>query len=302
MAASRVSSVFRTGLFVDKVAIVTGGGTGIGRAIVQELLHLGCKVVIASRNEERLHKSANCLRQELPKNSPAEIKSIQCNIRKEEEVKNLMSSTLSAFGKIDYLVNNGGGQFASPASAIRTKGWNAVVDTNLTGTFLCCREVYNAWMEEHGGSIVNIVVDLWNGFPGMAHTSAARAGIVNLSKSLSLEWAHNGVRINNVAPGTVYSETAAANYPNPELFNQVGPTVPAKRLGKLEEISAAVCFLLSPAASYITGDTIKVDGGSSLYGHPMWEIPDHDKYPVYNWDEDEQVANEQFNKMTKSKL
>ncbi|XP_033105708.1 peroxisomal trans-2-enoyl-CoA reductase-like [Anneissia japonica] len=242
------------------------------------------------------------MRQAIPEGSPAKIKSIPCNIRKEEEVKNLVSSTLAEYGKIDFLINNGGGQFACPASAIRTKGWNAVIDTNLTGTFLCCREVYNAWMEEHGGSIVNIVVDFWNGFPLMSHTSAARAGVVNLSKTLSIEWAANGVRINNVAPGTVYSETAAANYPDPDLFEKSIPAIPAKRLGKVEEISAAVCFLLSPAAAYITGDTLKVDGGSSINNPSMLTIPDHNKYPTYDWDEDKDKANEQEKKMPKSML
>ncbi|XP_072021224.1 peroxisomal trans-2-enoyl-CoA reductase-like [Amphiura filiformis] len=284
---SKVSSVFRPGLFSNKVAIVTGGGTGIGKAITQELLYLGCKVVVASRKFDRLSKAANEMKSSLPKDTTADIKAIQCNIRKEEEVKSLMKSTVEEFGRIDYLVNNGGGQFPSPFANISLKGWNAVIETNLTGTFLCCREAHQNWMGEHGGSIVNIIVDLWNGFPMMGHTAAARAGIENFTRTCAQEWAQHGIRINCVAPGTVWSETAAANYADPSIFEGAIPAVPAKRLGKVEEISAAVCYLLSPGAAYVTGDTIKVDGGSGLQGFSgKFVLPDHDNMPPYTWEED----------------
>lgn len=283
----KVSSVFRTGLFNGKVAIVTGGSTGIGRAITQELLFLGCKVIIASRNEERLASAANVIRKQIPRHSSAEIADIQCNIRKEDQVQRLISDTIKRFGKIDFLVNNGGGQFPGPASSFSLKGWNAVIETNLTGTFLCCREVYNQWMSEHGGVIINIVADMWKGFPGMSHTGAARSAVDNLTKSLSIEWANSGVRINAVAPGTVYSETAAANYSDKGLFARAIPNIPAKRLGTPAEISAAVCFLLSPAAAFISGETLKVDGAASLYGSVGWEIPDHKNIPAYDWETDE---------------
>ncbi|XP_006818808.1 peroxisomal trans-2-enoyl-CoA reductase-like isoform X2 [Saccoglossus kowalevskii] len=283
MAAARVASVFRSGLFNERVAIITGGGTGIGKTIARELLNLGCKVVIASRKGERLNKSADEMRQELDKDSPAKLEAIQCNIRNEEQIKSLISFTLDKFGKIDYLVNNGGGQFPSRLGDMSTKGWNAVIETNLTGTFQMTREVYNSWMKDHGGSIVNIVVNNWNGFPGMGHTGAARAGVVNMTKTLALEWAHEGIRINCVAPGTVYSETAAANYGGSDIFSGSIPDMPTKRLGTVEEVSAAVCFLLSPAAAFISGSTIKVDGAASLFKHQLFDIPDHDKTPAYTW-------------------
>ncbi|XP_041848042.1 peroxisomal trans-2-enoyl-CoA reductase [Melanotaenia boesemani] len=274
------SSVFRPGLFNHKVAIVTGGGTGIGKAISAELLELGCNVVISSRKAERLEAAAEEMRKKIPPSSPASVTPLLCNIRNEDEVKALVSSVLKKYGRIDYLVNNGGGQFSSPTENISSKGWKAVIDTNLTGTFYCCKEVYTAWMREHGGAIVNIIADMWKGFPGMAHTGAARAAVDNLTKSLAIEWATSGVRVNAVAPGTIFSKTAMENYKDfgPVLFKRSIPFSPAKRLGVPEEISSSVCFLLSPAASYISGATLKVDAGQSLY-HSVWEIPDHKAWP-----------------------
>ncbi|XP_053408508.1 peroxisomal trans-2-enoyl-CoA reductase-like [Mercenaria mercenaria] len=300
-AHCKISSVFRANLFKDKVAIVTGGGTGIGKAITQELLFLGCKVMIASRKLDRLSESAKVLQSQIS-NKNAQLDHMQCNIRQEDQVKDLISTTVSRFGRLDFLVNNGGGQFPSPASDIKLKGWNAVIETNLTGTFLCCREAHNQWMAEHGGVIVNIIADMWKGFPMMSHTGAARAAVDNLTKSLAIEWASHGVRINSVAPGSsIYSETAAANYGSPEIFNRSIPGIPAKRLGTVEEISAAVCFLLSPAASFISGETLKVDAGASLYS-TMWEIPDHNRIPAYKWETDNVDSNNDNDNGSKSKL
>uniref|UniRef100_A0A3Q2D9Y5 Peroxisomal trans-2-enoyl-CoA reductase n=1 Tax=Cyprinodon variegatus TaxID=28743 RepID=A0A3Q2D9Y5_CYPVA len=140
--------------------------------------------------------------------------------------------------------------------------------------------VYTAWMKQHGGVIVNIIADMWKGFPGMGHTGAARAAVDNLTKTLAIEWASSGVRVNAVAPGTIFSKTAMENYKEfgPHLFKMSIPFSPAKRLGVPEEISSAVCFLLSPGASYISGATLKVDAGQSLY-HSLWEIPDHSSWP-----------------------
>eukprot|EP00064_Thunnus_orientalis_P004790 superscaffoldBa00000448_g4802 len=303
------SSVFRPGLFDHKVAIVTGGGTGIGKAISAELLELGCSVVISSRKTQRLEAAAQEMRQKIPASSPARVTPMKCNIRDEDEVKTLVSTVLKQYGRVDFLVNNGGGQFSSPAEHMSSKGWKAVIDTNLTGTFHCCKEVYTAWMKQHGGVIINIIADMWKGFPGMAHTGAARAAVDNLTKSLAIEWAASGVRVNAVAPGTIFSKTAMENYKElgPSLFKMSVPFSPAKRLGVPEEvrkhlviprknssegtqdnseqsmlpaalISSAVCFLLSPAASYISGATLRVDAGQSLY-HSMWEIPNHSAWP-----------------------
>jgi len=272
-------SVFRPGLFKDKVAIVTGGGTGIGKAITEELLYLGARVIIGSRDETKLNNAADTLKK------LGDVTPIRCNIRKEEDVKNLVDTALDKFGKIDYLINNGGGQFPCPAADFSLKGWNAVIETNLTGTYLMSREVYNKCFKETGGTIVNIIADMFRGFPMMAHTGAARAGVENLTRSLAVEWAEQGVRINCVAPGAIFSKTASDNYARDfEPFELARPGIPCKRLGNTQEVSSAVCFLLSPGAQFISGATLRVDAGSSLHSKQMWKIDEHQNLPAYTWD------------------
>lgn len=273
-------SVFRPGLFKDKVAIVTGGGTGIGKAITEELLTLGARVVIGSRDEDKLATAANEMKK------LGDVTPIRCNIRREEDVKNLVAKTLEKFGKIDYLVNNGGGQFPSAAADMSLKGWNAVIETNLTGTYLMSREVYNQHFREveTGGCIVNIIADMFRGFPMMAHTGAARAGVENLTRSLSVEWAEQGVRVNCVAPGPIFSKTASDNYSKDmQPFEIARPGIPAKRLGNTQEVSSAVCFLLSPGAQFISGATLRVDAGGSLHSKQLWQIDEHNNIPPYTW-------------------
>ncbi|CAL1288391.1 unnamed protein product [Larinioides sclopetarius] len=283
MASSKIQSIFKPGLFKDKVAIVTGGGTGIGRAVSLELLYLGCKVIIASRKNDVLSKAVDEMNTLLRDRAP-DVSSIVCNIRKENEVQNLVAETLKRHGKIDFLVNNGGGQFISAVADITSKGWDAVVETNLKGPFLLSKEVYCKWMKDHGGSIVSILMDFERGAPLLAHSGAARSGLDNLTKSLAVEWAADGIRVNAVAPGnSIYSETAAKNYPI-DVFGIVKDKVPAKRLGLPEEVSSAICFLLSPGASFISGETLHVDAGGRLYSSLMMEIPDHNNLPPFTED------------------
>lgn len=272
-------SIYRSGLFAGKVAIVTGGSTGIGKAITTELLHLGCKVAIASRNFDRLSHVAKSLSQ------IGDVQPFELNIRKEDEVKSAIGKIIDKYGRIDILVNNGGGQFPSLTKDLTLKGWNAVLETNLTGTFLMAKEVYNQDMKYHGGVITNIITLMDRGFPLMGHMSAARAGgVQNLTRTMAIEWISSGVRINCVAPGSIYSQNARENYGKFDIFDVAQEKgIPAKRHGSPDEIASAVCYLSSPAAAYITGTTLTIDGGYSLYASPMTNVEDHKSILPYEW-------------------
>jgi NAD(P)-dependent dehydrogenase (short-subunit alcohol dehydrogenase family) len=265
--------VFREGLFSGRVVVVTGGGTGIGLSIVEELVQLGAKAVIASRKLERLTVAAKGLSADYG----AEVLPVKCNVRERADVEALFDATLQRFGKVDYVVSNGGGQFPAPAELVTERGWHAVVETNLTGTFNLFQVAAHRHMMQHGGKLVGIVADMWKGFPGMVHTGAARAGVVNMVKTLAVEWSRYDILVNAVAPGVVAS-TGMHNYPAgiPEVAQS---QVPLKRLGRPEEIAAAVAYLLSPAGDFVTGETIRVDGGGSLWGS-AWPCADRDPMPA----------------------
>jgi citronellol/citronellal dehydrogenase len=265
-------SIFRSDLFRGQTIIVTGGGSGIGRAVAHELAGLGAHVVLASRRSTKLER----VQAEITE-AGGSASHYQCNLREEEQIVKLFEQVLAERGAVHGLVNNGGGQFLSPAEQLTSKGWDAVVETNLRGTFLMCREAFNQYMGQHGGVIVNMLIEMWRGFPGMAHSAAARAGIENLSKTLAVEWARAGVRINAVAPGLIDS-SGLAHYGEAlrPLIEQTIQDIPAKRMGTESEVAAAIVFLLSPAAAYISGESLKIDGASSLW-RKTWQIDDHDK-------------------------
>lgn len=276
--ADRFDSVFRRDLFADRVVVVTGGGTGIGRCIAHELASLGAHVVVAARRSEPLDATVSEIER-----SGGRASAKRLNIRDEQQVDTVMAEIVSDHGRLDGVVNNAGGQFPSPAEKISAKGWRAVIDTNLSGTFFVCQSAFNHWMGQHGGAIVNIAADVWVGYPGLAHTGAARAGVINLTKTLAFEWVRRGVRVNAVAPGVILS-SGMLNYP-PEvqkLAANGSRDSPPSRLGSESEVSAAVVFLLSPAAAYITADTLRVDGGSSLHKPHFTPIGHHDRLPT--WD------------------
>lgn len=270
----KYQSIFRPDLFAGQTIIVTGGGSGIGRATAVELASLGAHVVLVGRTLEKL----TAVHQEIMQMG-SESSIFSCNIREEEQVKALFADVLSRQGAVHGLVNNAGGQFLSPAEFISKKGFHAVVETNLTGTFLMCREAYNQAMGDNGGAIVNMLMENWRGFPGMAHSAAARAGVENLTKTLAVEWAPSGVRINAVAPGLIES-SGLENYPEvaQNFIQEVVKDIPFKRMGTESETAAAIVFLLSPAASYISGESIRIDGASSLW-RKTWQIEDHDNAP-----------------------
>ena len=266
-------SVFKPDLFAGQNIIVTGGGSGIGRCTAHELASLGARVVLVGRKQEKLDAVAA----EIEEDGGQAI-GFACDIRDEDVVKSTVADIYKAVEVVHGLVNNAGGQFPSPLALISQKGWETVVRTNLTGGFLMAREVFTQGMNRNGGAIVNIVADMWGGMPGMGHSGAARAGMVNFTQTASYEWGSCGVRVNAVAPGWIMS-SGMDTYP--EGFKQTLKTlraaVPLKRMGNESEVSGAICFLLSDAAAFISGDTLRIDGAASQGNVAIFPLPDHDK-------------------------
>ncbi|BDR08450.1 short-chain dehydrogenase [Comamonas testosteroni] len=252
-------SVFRAALFAGQVVVVTGSGSGIGRCVAHELASLGATVALVGRNQDKLAAVQAELQQAgVPEDR---VSRHRADIRDEAAVKALVAEVLARHGRIDALVNNAGGQYIAPLASIGAKGWQAVLDTNLTGGFLMARECFVQHMAEHGGSIVNMVADMWGSMPGMGHSGAARAGMVSLTETAAAEWAPHGVRVNAIAPGYIAS-SGMDHYP-PEaaaMLRKMPATVPAGRFGNEAEVSASIVFLLSPAASFISGTVLRVDG------------------------------------------
>lgn len=260
---------FRDGLFAGQVALVTGGGRGIGKAIAWQLARLGARVAITGRNAERLEATADAMRAR-----GHDVAAIPMSIRDPEACAATVAAVIERFGRLDHLVNNAGGQFPQAAIDFKPKGWNAVIDTNLNGTWYMTQAAARAWRDTGTpGSIVNIVAVIWRGMPGVAHTCAARAGVIYLSKTLAIEWAPLGIRINCVAPGPiategmdVYTEEARRQIPEGNLM---------RRFGTVRDVSDAVCYLAGPSGAFITGEVVVVDGGNQVWGD-QWTIPKPD--------------------------
>jgi citronellol/citronellal dehydrogenase len=257
--------IFSPGIFRDQVALITGGGSGIGLATAHEFVRLGARVVICGRTQAKL----DAAKAEL---GGTNVLAKQCDIREPAQVEELVRSTIETFGRVDILVNNAGGQFPSPAQMISPNGFLAVVRNNLVGTFHMCREVANQWMipQKRGGRIVNVIANIYRGFPGMVHTGAARAGVENMTMTLAVEWSQFGILVNAIAPGIIKS-SGTAQYP-PQLLERGIQETPLKRAGTCEEVATSIVFLASPGAQFITGATLRIDGGQSLWGR-TWEIP-----------------------------
>jgi citronellol/citronellal dehydrogenase len=274
---SDYSSIFRAGLFSGQLYVVTGGGSGIGRCTAHELAALGARVVLVGRELVKLES----VRDEIQAaHGEADVAAL--DIRDEEAVRAAVARIVERHGPIHGLVNNAGGQFPSPLAAITKRGFEAVVATNLTGGFLMAREVFMQSMRTRGGAIVNMVADMWNGMPGMGHSGAARAGMVNLTKTAAYEWAVSNVRVNAVAPGYIAS-SGLDKYEGPvrAMIGKLKDHIPARRLGTEAEVSAVICFLLSPAAAFITGVTLAIDGGAPL-GTALYPSPDHEPFPAFD--------------------
>ncbi|NBD13094.1 MULTISPECIES: SDR family oxidoreductase [Corallococcus] len=271
-------SVFAPDAFAGRTILVTGAGSGIGRCTAHELASLGAHVVLVGRKPEKLARVAGELSAEGHASTQHAV-----DIRDEAAVRAMVAAVVEARGRIHGLVNNAGGQFPSPLSQISKKGFEAVVATNLTGGFLVAREVFTQSMSEHGGAIVNMLADAWNGMPGMGHSGAARAGMFNLTQTAAVEWASSGVRVNAVAPGWVAS-SGLDTYEDPgvrALIPLLRRQVPLHRLATEAEVSGAIVFLLSDVAAFITGEVIRIDGGASC-NTKVFPLEEHSKSKPYD--------------------
>ncbi|QQS30161.1 MAG: SDR family oxidoreductase [Sphingobacteriales bacterium] len=256
--------MFAPHIFDDKIVVVTGGGSGIGMAIAGQFLKYGAKVYIASRKEERLQESLKTLQ------PLGNCDAFALDIRNPEQAEQFANYIKEKDGRLDILINNAGGQFPSAAEMISTNGWNAVINTNLNGTFYLTRQMFlSFFMNQQHGTVVNIIANIYRGFPGMAHTGAARAGVDNLTKTLAVEWSPYNVRINAIAPGIIKS-SGLDQYP-PDMLKGITDKIPLKRLGETSEVAYLTLFLSSPMAGFITGETVYIDGGQRLWGD-MWEM------------------------------
>lgn len=266
MKASKgiLPTVFREDLFRGKVVLVSGAASGLGKAAAEQFARLGASLVICGRDAERLEEAANEFRA-----FGGEVMTKAMTIRDPEHVESLMDEVWARFGRLDVLVNNAGGQFAQPAIDIKPKGWVAVVDTNLNGTFYMMQAAAQRWRtHDQPGNIVNVVAVIWRGMPQIAHSCAARAGVVYASKTVAVEWAPLNIRVNCIAPGTI--ETGAFEYytdAGRASFEQANPMLHA---GDAGDIAEAITYLASDAAKYVTGEVLTVDGGQQCWGDPWF--------------------------------
>ena len=255
-------TVFADRLFSGKVVMVTGAGGGLGLAIATLFARLGADLAINGRNPEKLEDAAEFLR-----GFGGRVLARPMTIRDPGQVQDFVDAVGTHFGGLDILVNNAGGQFPQPALDYTPKGWNAVIDTNLNGTWWMMQAAARNWVKAgRPGAIVSIVADIWRGMPGIAHSCAARAGVIYLSKSIAVEWAPHEIRVNCVAPGCCES-TGFANYPE-EGAATFAESNPMRHAGDEWDVAEAVVYLAAPSGKFITGEVLTVDGGQQLWGDP----------------------------------
>jgi citronellol/citronellal dehydrogenase len=267
----RYRSVFRTDLFAGQTHVITGGGSGLGRCTAHELASLGARLALVGRKRDKLEAVAQEIATSYPE-AKDRVSVHSCDIHDETDVSQTVSDIMTAHGQIYGLFNCAGGQYPANLRDISLKGWDAVVRNNLHGTFLFSRECYVQCMEQHGGSIVNMLADIWGGLPGMGHSGAARGGVLTLTETAACEWGHAGVRVNAVAPGWIASngiDTYDESYQ--QLLRELHSKVPLQRFGTESELASAVVYLLSPAAGFISGAVIRVDGGVPTARH-TWAL------------------------------
>jgi citronellol/citronellal dehydrogenase len=249
------SAIFRDDLLAGKVAIVTGGGSGLGRVTALELASLGARVAICGRRPEPLARTAALAERS------GTVTFATCDVREEDEVAAFVDRVLEDHGRIDVLVNNAGGQFLAPAEAITPKGFRTVIRLNVEGTWLMSHAVATkAMIPAASGKILTITLTPHQGLPGMAHSAAARAAQESLMRTLATEWARFGITTCAIAAGHFGTETFMTKYPQP-IVEMLSETIPIGRLGRPEEVAWLIAYLASPAADFITGSVISIDGG-----------------------------------------
>lgn len=269
-----MASIFRQNLFEGQVAVVTGGGSGIGFSAARVLGELGAKVAICGRNAEKIATGEARLREA----GVAHVFAASCDIREPEQVTAFALAVKEKLGTASILVNNAGGQFPTTADTLSPRGWEAVIRNNLNGTFFMTQAIAKGHMlPARRGRIVNVIANIARGFPGMIHTGAARAGVENMTKTLAIEWAPSNIQVNAVAPGIVRT-SGTDQYP-PELVEMSRQRTPMKRLAKAGEIAQLIAYLASEAAFFVTGETWYIDGGAHLWGD-NWMLPDAEPAPA----------------------
>jgi len=254
--------MFEQNLLKGQVALVTGGGTGIGLAIAKRLGSLGARVAIASRNAQNLEEGCAALNV-----AGVDALAVQLDVRKPEQVDEMVERTVKHFGGFDILINNAAGNFICRAEELSPNGWNSVIGIVLNGTFYCSRAVGQYMIaRKRGGAIVSILANyVWTGSPGTIHSAAAKAGVMSMTQTLAVEWAPHNIRVNAVAPGPIESPGAAKQlWNNAGAVDRITGMVPLRRWGKPEEVADAVAFLVSPHAGFITGEILTIDGGTWL--------------------------------------
>jgi len=264
------TAIFRPDMLAGRVALVTGGGTGIGLGIAACLAAAGATVAIASRNPEHLEPAAAQLRAR-----GARVSAVETNVREPEAVARMVDRVTSEHGRLDILVNNAAGNFYAPSSSLSPNAWRAVVETDLYGSFYCAQAVHPVMKTQGGGRIISISMTLhYRGWPLMAHATAAKAGVDALTRTLALEWAPDRITVNAVAPGPIPTEGVKRAFTPPDarapdmfrMDRYVDHAIPLGRWGTPEDVGQMVAFLAGPAGEWITGAIFVVDGGSWLAG------------------------------------